>query len=604
MIPRASSLLLTGLVLCCTTASLASQTVFTLTGRVVDGRGKALEGVVASGISGSEALASMTTSNWRPSPFAGTRDTTDAAGRFVVTVTQELNAIESPFVALRAAGWATKVVGSGTMFVDVDLGDVPLKRGATLRGRVVDEAGAPIWRARCGVGRNAPSRAIADNVASALCEALSAEDGSFVIEGVPHAELWFALKHWDYMPTWRTIDESFAAEVDLGDVVMLRGDVIRGTVRDDAGKPVVGVTVDIDRSRRDRVIYDRRRIWREVERIDWLYTGSDGSFESERLQGEPHTVAFKSDRHGHVLLVDVMPGGEPEDVVLTRFGSALLTVRDGAGTLLDDLRVDRVGGLWHTIITSDDEFTRYPDDAESGWALKRLVGLFSPTSGRYLVEGVGPDGLEVLIRGGGVADKTVHIPGVAGLGRIDLDVDMSAQRRVAGIVRDRYGEIVSGATVMLTQPAHDGRPLEQIATVTDRSGAFCFDDPRPGTWSLTASSSRGRSLPIAIEVSDERSTPIYELAIVRVGVMRGQVVTAAEEPLAGASVWIVSDEPDGPLVAQLTTDAQGAFFVDGLDVGRYRVFVSRTIDRASAGAGATIVVLGFGPAQIVVVLDS
>jgi hypothetical protein len=73
--------------------------------------------------------------------------------------------------------------------------------------------------------------------------------------------------------------------------------------------------------------------------------------------------------------------------------------------------------------------------------------------------------------------------------------------------------------------------------------------------------------------TEQAKPPVHDLVIGQRGILRGQVVTAENRPLASTSVLVVAK---GKTVAETTTDANGHFAVEGLRTGTYAIGTEST----------------------------
>ncbi len=180
-----------------------------------------------------------------------------------------LPAVPELFFAAGGARISTSCTGYAPSTVlprpaDLERGDITieLQRGLTVRGRFVAAGGAGV-----------PAVAVqADGVSAA-----SGSDGTFVLEGVaPGAREVLALPPAHAARTF-AIPAGGVGDVDVGTVVLDDGLAIRGTVVDDAGAPLAGISVN---AQSDTL----------GEFVRHTQTADDGTFALEHVDGGAHTL--------------------------------------------------------------------------------------------------------------------------------------------------------------------------------------------------------------------------------------------------------------------------------------------------------------------------
>jgi hypothetical protein len=130
---------------------------------------------------------------------------------------------------------------------------VQLGKGGTLSGRVVDAQGKPVARARVTTHDNewtddAFTRAIGITYPTnaTAAEARTGEDGRFTLTGLSPETYQVQVVAAGYTSfTRRDLRVAEGADTSLGDVQLGRGGMVRGTLYDASGKPLVGGTVEL-----------------------------------------------------------------------------------------------------------------------------------------------------------------------------------------------------------------------------------------------------------------------------------------------------------------------------------------------------------------------
>lgn len=166
----------------------------------------------------------------------------------------------------------------------VDLGDIPLRRGFEVRGRVVDEQNTPV--AKVGVSlRNLPLPIAPDMAANNVRYGFSGADGAFSIEVSIPVGTWSLdaeTRGVRLVSPDRVVVTERGAEPVL--VVVRRMPSIEGLVVDELGQPVQGVGVQAELHRSGRMASARSR--------------QDGTFTIFAVDAEPKPVALRIDDPG------------------------------------------------------------------------------------------------------------------------------------------------------------------------------------------------------------------------------------------------------------------------------------------------------------------
>lgn len=213
-------------------------------------------------------------------------------------------------------------------------------------------------------------------------------------------------------------------------------------------------------------------------------------------------------------------------------------------------------------------------------------------AGRYRFDNLLPgaytlsfDAPEGYVVSGGAAREVVIEAGEAA--RVET-VEMMRPASVSGILTED-GKPVAGARVTLQTGEHSSPPQPSIAeTTTDERGAFAFDGLAKGAYALAFDIAEGA----VVEASQSNfivTAPEQRITLapdaVRPASLSGRIfhdqnddgyLTPDEGGLPGARVTLLTGEHSSPLhtiVAEATTDDDGAFAFDGLRPGEYSVSV-------------------------------
>ncbi|MFN0243674.1 MAG: carboxypeptidase-like regulatory domain-containing protein [Planctomycetota bacterium] len=194
-------------------------------------------------------------------------------------------------------------------------------------------------------------------------------------------------------------------------------------------------------------------------------------------------------------------------------------------------------------------------------------------------------------------------------GDVVLDFRLERGRRVFGRVVDARGSSVARARVALCAPREgEDRALVAVApeVSTSADGRFEIGFASAGTYSLFASANGiGTALLEALELAHDADRHLGEIPLAGGGELRGRVRDPSGAPVASLELCAVPEElardpaavaraalfaprrerGDGLYTARATTDATGAFHVQGLRAGRYAFYcVSPTLALQPAAA--------------------
>lgn len=266
-----------------------------ITGVVVDERGRGIEGVrVAAGLTGRETVAEA------PDVVVST----DREGRFSL---KGLRPGETYIYAYKTgyAPTATENIKSSPgEWIDGLV--LRLGRGATLRGRVVDERGSPVSGAEVMLS----ALYFHWHHPLFLRKTRTNSDGSFEIRFLADADYNITVNHKDYIPLKLDRFVSIRDEQDVeGIVVTLRGGVfITGRVMDSSGAPLSGVKVVVS-GRTERGL---------LKEVATTVTNKDGSFSVLGLEEGTYMLDFWAAEYTHRRIENIRAPSENIEVTLKR----------------------------------------------------------------------------------------------------------------------------------------------------------------------------------------------------------------------------------------------------------------------------------------------
>jgi large repetitive protein len=472
--------------------------------------------------------------------------------------------------------------------------DIPLVLGATLSGRVSDEAGQPIAGA---LGRLSPARS---SMLARLIRRLqpgeapafrTAKDGTFKAARLaPGENQLLAVSHPDFEPTTVGGLTLVGGATKAGVVVVLqRGAALGGVVKDGKGQPVAGAEVALSQDLTFRGGRGGARAFISLaagsggDRKAGT-TGGDGKFAIRGVG--PGEYALTVSRSGYaterVEPVKVVKGQPPAPIEVTLSPGAFIAGRvvhkSGSGAEGFTAYASLPGGLRFGGRATSDQPTGL-DGAFFIEGLKvgqsydlQLFGPTGPAEGRRGV--VAPaSGIDITVAGTGRI--TGHARDAqSGLPLSDFQVAFEPDR-AGGAAAFRM--VRSAARV---QGGGAGQPVN----VHSEDGAFTLDDVPAGTWSVAVTADGYQPARTGGVVVEEGAVADnVEVKVTRGVVVKGHVTDAQTgAPIANAAVeFAQSGTPPGPAMllgesagAELTTDADGRFEADDLAPGTHTVRVT------------------------------
>ncbi len=406
----------------------------------------------------------------------------------------------------------------------VDVGDVLLGLGATLRVRVYGESRGPLAGAAAAVEDPSGLRREEQTNAAGLALFPGLPAGDVVVEvRVPPGVV---LRRLLLMPGEGEREE-------VVDLALLPA----GTVevrREDGPVPGALVRITAGADTTDAVADDRG-----VARLPGL---PDGPVEVEVTPpGEPAVRLRLTAANGRLAVL--LPADGIEGLVLSAAkgepipGALLRAWPEGPGGIAPEVKSDGKGRF------------RFPSLPAGNWTL------------------------EASARGFGAA-RTPAIRVLRGGGPTPVRVLLEAAGRVAGLVLDPTGRPVPGGTVEATDPA-TGDLLPGGRRAADAAGRYAFEDLAPGTWILTArAGGLGASPPEVAAVGPGESRAL-DLRLLPGGTLEVRVVGPGGRAVADALVE-VRDFFGAPIPLEAdVTGSDGLLRVPGLRAGVYVVSASK-----------------------------
>ncbi len=566
----------------------------------------------------------------RPSP-AGS-----APGETVTAVTDPRGRFEVPALPgdrvdleARRQGFAPTIVpgvaiapGPGS----VDLGTLTLAPGVRIEGRVADAAGRPL--AGAGVwlteADRLPSRALAETLRPQEPAAVSDEAGRFAIADLTRGRMVnVLLAREGYLPAWVARVEAPPARPLA--VVLEPASGIRGRVEDESGEPVPGAsvrlrpatpppgTVGVERRRSENTMdvrSDRDGTFALAEVAPGQVTleaSAEGFLPLEPveiqvpLRGAVEDVRLVLDRGATVSGQVTTTGGEPVAGVSLRIGPASgesdaegryrlagvplglkglylshpaykgkarevdvqpgenrvdVTLERGAtvsGRVVDEAGTPRIGAA----LTLRNRSERGPR------GYRALAGA----DGRFEILAVADGSFDLEAEADGFA-PTVHPAVVEVAGRDVAGLELVLRRGATVFGRIRGLDRTQTAAVEVTAE-RDGRPAR--TGMVDHEGRYEIASLEAGDWHLRGRLAGGRREAeawVTITPGDRRVERDLKLGG---GLALDGLVLVEDRPLPQSHVSLRG--LDVTAERGVTTDHQGAFRIEDLEPGRYRVEV-------------------------------
>lgn len=495
---------------------------------------------------------------------------------------------------------ATASVCAGWKGGDLAAGDIILKEGVTIVGRVMDEDGHPL----ADVHVSPPplfdryESGSSWRTARLLLTTHSGWDGQFRLDGLWTGQMRIQFELAGRVT--RVLEREFVAAGvhDLGDVLLPRGGTIAGRVVD---------------ARSGAAVADARVLMRPPSS---LFQGPDGvahafvakvGTNGQLVDRETRTDARGEFRIsgldpaslGHsagtldvfagatgyepVRQSGVLPDGEPLTLALHLEASILLTVVDPESG--EPIRDATIAGSRHVAETK-------------GWSTKldlvsdpttlAALGVPPPHDGVYLLSKAGSHRNTAIISAPGRATRGFVLPAVTAPERASFTAKLPREVGYAGRVVDAEGRPVPGAKVNLHPPDDLRVELPDRDERTGEDGRFRFGGLTHGDWDATVSARGFVTLgPERVPLREKEPLPDAEF-VLQPGATLAGVVTHDGVPAGGGEVLAQSkaaldslrvkraaNQPvpkeERPVVYKTDVAAEGTFRIESLPAGEYVV---------------------------------
>ncbi len=478
--------------------------------------------------------------------------------------------------------------------------DIPLVLGASLAGRVTDEAGKPVANAQGVVAQSGPinlQRIVRRMRGAEPPTFRTGPDGAFnAARLVPGASQLLTITHPDFERATVGGLSLVSGATKAGVVVVLqRGSAVTGVVEDGQGHPVAGAEVTLAQS----LVFSGGRGGRGGGPAFAALAGGAGADRKGDTTGNDGTFAVRGVAPGEYVLAVTRSGYATERIDPVKVAKSgpppPFTVTLGPGAIISGRVVRKSGAgaegfMLVATVAGAPPFgagvrTDQPTGPDGGFAIDGLKPGQS-----YDLRLLGPTGI-VPGKRGVMAPAPSVVLTVAGPGRItgtarDAQDGSPLTEFLVSYETDRGGGLrgvmrgaAGGAGGAVA--GGPGQPVE----VNSGDGTFAIEDVPAGTWSVVVQAKgyqRAHTGGVAVE--EGATAAGVEVRAVKGATLKGHVVDALTGvPVANATAS-VSPAGSGPGMGgggatapdgDATTDADGRFELAGVATGKQTLHVTQ-----------------------------
>lgn len=518
--------------------------------------------------------------------------TTDREGRFEILADHVVSdsdvwnwADGTPRLVVVHDGFAThfhECTGLGGSAYDA--GVLAIEPGATIVGRLVDEAGRPVPDVFVSASHKdytplhvaRPKAGNAYNAEKLFLSGRSDAHGMFRTGTFWQGRVNLWISPPGYLPVShsRTPVEA-GREHDVGDLVLLRGQAVTGVVTDTDGVPVLGAAVHVTRRNRmqwlERLRSGEDTILVELARFDHdeaVRTAEDGTFSHPGLEPANHSVYVDAEGFEPVRIDDVLPDGAPVQARLTRHAVLLLDVTD---------RSEEGVPIANAVVTAvrrsnAQSFSRDPQlTVLEGVEARDCSGTQGTPDGFFLVERLGTWRTELLVSAPGFATSGFRVLAAQPPETVTRTVRLARESIVRGFVRDTEGHPIADATVSVKSPEAERVSLPDREETTDAEGAYEITGLKHGDWTITATEKHHLEAERLVVVTSESLQEDVDFELEPAGAFFGTVLQADGTPRVGKRVYARLPGDDWSHQRETKTDTEGAYLLEGLRPGVWKL---------------------------------
>ncbi|MHC5028197.1 MAG: carboxypeptidase regulatory-like domain-containing protein, partial [Planctomycetota bacterium] len=570
-----------------------------ITGRVLDGAGRPVEGATVSYVREPMSMMamSMMDEDDRPTDLL-IETTTDREGRFAMDGRSGggrrgggggggiISMAREPQLIVQHDAFATLVHECDTLEPGAwSAGDLILEPGASIVGRVVDPSGRGIAGAAVSAANRDDGRggrrgmrvfgmSMFGGVGQQLDAVETGADGRFVVRGLmPGVANVTATKQGLRLGSVEDVELEAHVPANVGDIVMEEGVSISGVVLNEIGEPLQGATVSVSSMARIMInrIEDLPRGQIGQEMGQRAETDENGEFELGGLVGGNYNVHVNAEGYDSLTRADVAAGTRNLRLEPVRLGGLLVTLvsaRDGQPIDGANISASGMGDFrrWRGAPTAGSVL-------EGAEALER-AGEEGDPAGIYLVEHAGLEGTELTVAADGFGTTSVEAPPVASATVGRMTIELQPESIVAGFVVDAAGNPIERARVTMraVEPQEDGGfrfgrggggmrfsreiairvgddeeegesppDAERLRTRTGYDGSFEIRGAAAGEWELTASAEGfAGSDPASLTLAEGQEQRDVKVELVKSGSIAGFVTEPDGTPVDEARVVVES----------------------------------------------------------------
>lgn len=426
---------------------------------------------------------------------------------------------------------------------------IELREGGALAGRVVGADGQPVEGATLiryettsmTVGGAQSSHGTSSGIGTTDAR------GRFHVANLALGLIEIEVAAPGWTPAWlRGLAIPAGGTLDVGDVVLQRGAVLEGAVRDGDGNPAAGLHVSLWREPGDGQPHHGRG--------EPLRTDAEGRFRAEGLTpGRYQVSAHGPDQEHAEAAVQVQPGTNRAELAFPRGVEVAGSVVDEQGAAVPEasVRLHPVG-IGHQVHTE------------------------SRTDGTFRFPRVRPGEYRVRATRRGYAAGEAGPIAVAELAVAGVEVRLAAEEDSGPALRGRFLGLPAREQMEVRIRARSRSAPGFAHGSPDGRGGYAVEDLEPGDWEIDAVSASGRQAGGRVLIEPGAGTAVLDLDFGDGGVTLSGSVTTGGQPLAGARVTLAGGEPGEPGPKRRTTSVRydGRFEIAGLAPGHYTLLVA------------------------------